>query len=376
QGLMMRLTAARTVSESRRATMANLLILMPIAAAVVASGGWVAKSLVHAGVLPPDVHPDEAFFVAADFLARPGVFGLIMAALTAALMSTVDTLITAISAIVVNDVYNVRNPEASEEQLLKVARFSAVGVTLFGIALVPVFMGFDSIYSAHGAFTAAVTPPLVVTLMLGVFWRRFTPTAALWTMVAGSIAIVASIIWPELVAPFAHGVPMKEAGDGFMAGKDQYKFMRALYGLSVCFVIGVVVTLFTRARPLDAVRGLVWGTVEDAIATYKGSPGRETESAWVQAPVTSWERDEKSEELALPLVQISAGLAQQLEAAAGDLLYVSDRRAWLGGLRSTHVMVGEISDDDGLSLKMGATPWSAVIAAGRDEEPLRLKRLY
>ena len=64
---------------------------------------------------------------------------------------------------------------------------SMVGfITLFGIALVPIFMSFGSIYSAHGAFTAAVTPPLVVALFLGVFWRRFTPTAALWTMGAGS----------------------------------------------------------------------------------------------------------------------------------------------------------------------------------------------
>jgi hypothetical protein len=336
----------------------------------------VAKSLVHAGVLPPDVHPDDAFFVAADFLARPGIFGLIMAALTAALMSTVDTLITAISAIVVNDVYNVRNPEASEEQLLKVARFSAVGVTLFGIALVPVFMGFDSIYSAHGAFTAAVTPPLVITLMLGVFWRRFTPAAAWWTMVGGSVAIVASIIWPELVAPFAHGVPMKDVGDGFMAGKDQYKFMRALYGLSVCFVIGVVVTLFTRARPLEAVKGLVWGTVEDAIATYKGSAGREVESPWVHTPIVPWDKDEQNEAPSLPLVSISSTLAGELEAAAGDLLYVSDKRAWLGGLRSTHVMVGEVTSEEGRTLRMGATPWESVVASGREQQLVRLKRLY
>lgn len=59
---------------------------------------------------------------------------------------------------VVNDVYKpLLKPDASEKQLLRTARISAIGVTLFGIALVPVFMQFKTIYAAHGAMTAAVT---------------------------------------------------------------------------------------------------------------------------------------------------------------------------------------------------------------------------
>ena len=92
-------------SEGRKAIMVVALVLMPVAACVVASGGWVGKALVHAGVLPSNMQASEAFFITAEFLSRPGLFGLIMAALTAALMSTVDTLITAVAAIVVNDIY-------------------------------------------------------------------------------------------------------------------------------------------------------------------------------------------------------------------------------------------------------------------------------
>ena len=126
QGMAMRLLSARTINDSRRAVIVTSVVLMPIAAVVVASGGWVAKALVHGGVLPPDIAAKEAFFIAADFLSRPGVFGLIMAALTAALMSTVDTLITAVAAIYVNDIYKPKNPDADETQLLKAARVSSV----------------------------------------------------------------------------------------------------------------------------------------------------------------------------------------------------------------------------------------------------------
>ena len=346
QGMVMRLPSARSVEDSRKAVVTMMLVLMPLAAVVVASGGWVAKALVHAGVLPGDIPPKEAFFIAGEFLTQPGVFGLVMAALTAALMSTVDTLITAIAAIVVNDIYKPRHPQADDARLLRVARISSVSITLLGVALVPVFASFGSIYAAHGAFTAAVTPPLVVALMLGIFWKRYTPTAAVWTMVGGGLCIFATIIWPELITPFAHGVPMKEGADEFFAGKNQYKFMRGFFGLVVCTAIGIIVTFRSKARPESELRGLVVGTVSDALEHFKGRPGVERNTPWAGATLRC-----TSEVTPLtverPVVRLSSALAADLGGIeAGDLLYISDPRAWLGGLRSAHAAAGEVVDDE------------------------------
>ncbi|MBT3222186.1 MAG: hypothetical protein HN348_24190, partial [Proteobacteria bacterium] len=375
QGMVMRLMSARSVKDSRRAMVVMLLILMPIAAIVVASGGWVGQALVHSGNLPADIKPEEAFFIAANFLSRPGVFGLIMAALTAALMSTVDTLITAIAAIVVNDLYKPSRPKATEKDLLRVARISSVSITLLGVGLVPVFISFGSIYSAHAAFTAAVTPPLVVALLLGVFWRRYTPKAAYWTMVGGTILIMASVIFPEMVWPFAHGVPMKEVDPGFLAGKDQYKFMRAFFGIVCCTSIGVIVTLFTKAKPLEEIRGLVWGTVGDAIAWYKGSAGTESESVWAAALPITGGTDTLRGSGQLPVVRISEALAKEIEAGPNDLLYLSDRRAWLGGLRSSHALIDAVTDElKGNSVELG--PMLHDMLARGPDVPLRVKRLY
>ncbi len=253
----MRFLSARSVAEGRKAMFATVLVLVPVAAVVVSGGGWVARALVGAGVLPPELDSGEAFFVAAELLSRPGIFGLILAALTAALMSTVDTLITGVAAIVVNDVYKPLRPRAEERELLRVARLTAVGVTLLGVLMVPVFLNFRTIYEAHGAFTAAVTPPLVITLLLSVFWRRFTRTAALVTLVGGMAAIVLSLFLPEIIAPLAHGVPMAEAGEGLFAGMTQYKYMRACFGIAVCVALAVGTTLLTRPEPPAKRRGLV-----------------------------------------------------------------------------------------------------------------------
>ena len=190
QGIIMRFLAAKSLAESRKAAFSLVMILMVVGACIVGVGGWLARALVHSGDLPPTLPASQAFYAATEFLSRPGIFGCILAALTAALMSTVDTLITAVSAVVVNDLYRpYLNPRASDRTLLRVARISSVSVTVFGVLLVPIFMMFDSIYDAHGAFTAAVTPPLVVTLLFSVFWPRFTRVAALWTLIGGMAAI-------------------------------------------------------------------------------------------------------------------------------------------------------------------------------------------
>jgi SSS family solute:Na+ symporter len=386
QGILMRFMAARSIREARRAAIALPLLLMPIAAIVVASGGWIARAMVNAGALP-DLEPKEAFYVSAEFLARPGVFGLILAALTAALMSTVDTLITAVSAVVVNDVYKPYiAPKASDRRLLRAARITAVAVTILGVALVPVYAQFKTIYAAHGAMTAAVTPPLVVALILSVFWRRYTATAATATIAGGLAAILFSVIVPEIIAPLAHGVPMnadfRDAGEGLFAGAKEYKFMRALFGLVVSAAIGVTVTLFTKPEPEAKQRGLVWGTVADAIERYKGSPGTEHESRRITAHVRrDLPVDETRGEGCLPVVRVSPSLARALDVGPGDLLYISDRRGWLGGLRSAHTIIGAI-DAEGHGKKkspavdLGPATRKVIIAPGREREVVVVEKLY
>lgn len=381
QGILMRYMATKSTREARKAAIAMPLILMPIAAVVVASGGWIGQAFVHAGILP-EMEPKKAFYITAEFLSHPGVFGLILAALTAALMSTVDTLITAVSAITVNDVYKpFVNPRASEKQLLRIARFSAVGVTVLGLVLVPMFMQFETIYAAHGAMTAAITPPLVVALMLSVFWRRYTAKAALATIVGGLLAIGVSVFVPEIIRPFAHGVPMdadfRDAGDGLFSGAKQYKFMRAFFGLGVSAAIGVVVTYFTKPEPQEKQAGLVWGTVKDAIRHYKGSEGSEDDSAETQAmPRRGAVEAPFSGGSQLPLVRLSPTVMERLRTKVGDPVYITDTRWWLGGLHSMHVMVGGLVESDGDVVEIGPESYDLIVVGRREKMPVKIERLY
>ena len=106
QGIIMRFLAAKSLAESRKAALAHgrrlddRRRLRRGRRRLGRPRAWSTP-----GICPTTSHPARRFYVATELLSRPGVFGLILAALTAALMSTVDTLITAVAAIVVNDVY-------------------------------------------------------------------------------------------------------------------------------------------------------------------------------------------------------------------------------------------------------------------------------
>jgi len=322
QGFILRFLSLKSVKETRKSFLALILVLMPLAALAVSNAGWLGRSMVSAGQLPADTDPNQVFVVVADRICGPGMFGFVMAALTAALMSTVDTLINAVSAVAVNDVYRPYiRPGASDRHYLRVARIVSLAAAGCGIALVPLFASFNSIYVAHGAFTASITPAMVVTIVLGIYWRRYSPRAAFWTMLGGSILVAFSLIWPGVVAPFGHGV---DPAGGF-------KYTRALYGLVVSGAIAVVITFVTRSREQRDLDGLVVGSLARAREIFKGgTPNDEPgESALVRL---------ESRE-GLEGISLTEATAEQLRAGEGDMVYISDARRWLGGLRSVHARI-------------------------------------
>ena len=327
QGFILRFLSLKSVKEIKKTFLALILVLMPLAAFAVSNAGWLGRAMQTHGLLPADVNPEKIFVLVAGKVCIPGLFGFVMAALTAALMSTIDTLINAVSAIAVNDVYrpHVRK-EATDKHYLRVARIVSLFSAFLGIALVPVFASFKSIYLAHGSFTASITPPMVITILLGAYWKRFTSSAAFWTLFGGSMIVALSIAWPVLISPFSHGV---DPAGGF-------KYTRALYGLVGSLLIGVVVSYLTKAKSKEKIQGFVVGTLDKAKASYKGGPINETEAKKAVVRI--------AENKQIGGIHVSPQVAHLLSGNVGDLVHLSDARWWLGGLRSTQGKIESLHD--------------------------------
>ncbi|MCG3197744.1 MAG: hypothetical protein GHCLOJNM_02234 [bacterium] len=369
QGMVLRFLAAKSAREAQKAVLFNSLFLMPVAAFAVCNAGLVGRAMVAVGILPENSDASRIFVTVSHMATFPGLFGLIMAALIAALMSTADTLVNGISSIAINDIWRpYLLPGRTDRFYLNLARVHCVGIMAFGLALVPVFAGFATIYDAHGAFTAAITPPLVVALFLAIVWRGFNRAGALAVLLLGTFLVTISLFHPEVIRPFAHGV-ISEIKPGDPAYK-MFPYMRACYGILVCLTVGIVGSWIGGWRfnepAYPATGSLSVGSLLDLMRSFKnGEPdpdgGKEAITQFEILP------GDASDEVIVP-----ESLASQIHARPGDLLYLCDCRAWLGGLKSAHARVGEIRGESGPLL----VPEGLVVDGGLvRERPIRVEKL-
>ena len=353
QGMIMRFLAARSEADGRKAMAFTLLALMFVSMLAVCSAGWLGRAMVETGMIEAPGNPKDIFVVVADYLFHPAVFGFLMAAVTAALMSTADTLINATSAVVVNDIWKPYvKADASDKHYLTVARVVSIAAALIGMALVPVFDSFQSIYQAHGAFTASITPPMAVVLILAICWRRFSSKAAFATLGIGIVAMIISIMYPQVIAPFSFGV--EQGGEYFKA----WSFQRAAYGFVVTLSVGLVAGMVFPKANQERIRGLVWGTIDDARARFKGGRPNLTAGRRLtlqveviddsELPPPAVSGDNTFLEVTRHQVRIAPTDLNGLSANVGDLLLVVHPGLIQGGWRAAHTVIGGESDRPGV----------------------------
>jgi len=336
QGLIMRFMAAKNVNEGRKAAAFNILIILPISAIVVSNAGWVGRVIANTNpnILPSEMASNDVFVVITNLVSSPGVFGLIIAALCAALMSTADTLVNASSAVIVNDIYRPMTKNKNSDKIeLNVARLSSILVKIIAVLLVPFFNNFDSIYEAHGWFHSIFTPPLVVGIFLGIFWKRFTSSAIIATFLVGGFLMILGQLYPDLIKPFSHGIELRP-------GKG-YSYIGALYNIFVCSMVGIIVSFFTKPPDLNKIKGLTIFDVKDLRKIFKGS---EVNDAVGDKILVKWKKSNKSNDS----ISFSKNDMQKMKAKKSDLVYLSDSRKWLGGLKSIHSSFDKSHDEDGI----------------------------
>jgi len=402
QGLIMRFLAAKSVNEGRKAILFNTVFILPLSMIVVGNAGWIGNVAVEMGLIEPPSNARDIFVVVSETICKAGVFGFVLAALSAALMSTIDTLTNATAALFIYDVYQPYvHPRASDRHYMSAARItSAVTATIgMGIGLWFATMGED-MYKLHGTFQAFVTPPIVATVFLGAFWKRFTSVGAIAAMAGGIGCLVLSKYYPWLVKPFAHGVPPDKGG--------QYVYMTAFFGVVCSAVIGVVASMLSKPKSDEQLAGLWIGTMDFSMRRFKGAePNHDvgkTARAALQisadrtTPLTTavsydeYVRDHGGTDPAAALragrpplsastldalpeyaiVRLSSDEMERLKARPGDLLYIADARWWLGGLRSTHCRAGDPHERPGVVLIHGDTYNDASFVAGR---PVRVEKV-
>jgi SSS family solute:Na+ symporter len=194
----------------------------------------------------------------------PGMLGLGLTALMASFMSGMAGNVTAFNTVWTYDIYQAYIKKgASDAHYLWMGRMATVGGIALSVATAYATTAFNNIMDMLQLVFAFVNAPLFATFLLGMFWRRTTGHGAFAGLVAGTSA-----------AAFHHGLtlPAGAAGAGIKGGwlglvntypsEMAQNFWTAIWAWSVCFGVTILVSLVTRARPAEELRGLVYSLTE------------------------------------------------------------------------------------------------------------------
>ena len=146
--------------------------------------GWVLTALIALALYADNpeliIDPDKTWGVASRELLGPGLTGLMLACLLAALMSSVDAYMIVGSALMVRNIYAPYvNANASEEQYINVARLTGIIVVGGGVIVSLFFMNVFQQLQLTWVFNVLFAAPFWV----GMWWRRATTSAAWITVI-------------------------------------------------------------------------------------------------------------------------------------------------------------------------------------------------
>lgn len=216
QYIIQRTLAAKSLKESQKGILlaAGLKIIIPlivvvpgIAAYVMVNDPAIMAGLGEAGQLniPSTGQADKAYPWLLQFLPT-GLKGLAFAALAAAIVSSLASMLNSTSTIFTMDIYKPYiNKNASDKAMVSVGRISGAVALLIAVIMAPLLGGIDQAFQFIQEWTGVVSPGILAVFILGLFWKKTTNNAAIWgTLLSIPIALLLKYIPIEALKPWMH----------------------------------------------------------------------------------------------------------------------------------------------------------------------------
>ena len=253
QYMVQRVLAAKSGSDARLGTIcAGFLKLLPVFIFVLP--GVVARALY------PEIRgsaADQAYPVLVTRLLPLGLKGVVMAAMLAALMSSLASVFNSCSTLVTWDVYRKLRPQASESRLVLVGRAATVVLVVLGLLWIP-FMRYisSSLYLYLQSVQAYIAPPIAGCFLLGLFMPRLNGAGAVASLLTGFVLGAMRLLLELANGPARDGLP---AGSPW-AWIAEINFLHyAVLLFVVCTAVLVGVSLATPAPDPERIRDLTFG---------------------------------------------------------------------------------------------------------------------
>ncbi|WP_152354227.1 sodium:solute symporter family protein [Brachybacterium subflavum] len=199
-----------------------------------------------AGAAATGVSYNDALLLLMRDVMPNGLLGVAIAGLLAAFMAGMAANISAFNTVVSYDLYQqyVKKDAPDRHYILvgRIATAVACVIAIFTALIAGQFSNLmDYLQTLFGFFNA----PLFATFILGMFWKRMTPAAGWSGLASGTVAAV--ILWS-----------LSTFGEVFVLPGQGLAFLSAATAFVVDIIVSVVVTQFTRPKPVHELKGLVY----------------------------------------------------------------------------------------------------------------------
>ncbi|MBD3944685.1 sodium:solute symporter family protein [Nocardioides ganghwensis] len=198
-----------------------------------------------AGGASGDVTYNDALLLLMRDVLPNGLLGLAIAGLLAAFMAGMAANISAFNTVFSYDLWQryIRK-DHSDDYYLRIGRLATVGATVIAIFTAQIALGYDNVMNYLQTLFGFFNAPLFATFILGMFWKRMTPTAGWVGLVAGTLSAIA--------------VDRAAAAGVFELSGQGVAFLAASVAFVVDIVLSIVVSLVTKPKPAEELRGLVY----------------------------------------------------------------------------------------------------------------------
>ncbi len=195
QYIIQRTLAAKSLEESQNGILfaAGLKMIIPlivvipgIAAYVIINDPLLMEKLGESGMtnLPSLAQADKAYPWLMQFLPT-GLKGIAVAALAAAIVSSLASMLNSTATIFTMDIYKqLINKNASESKTVNVGRLSALVALIIATIMAPLLGGIDQAFQFIQEYTGIVSPGILSVFVLGLFWKKTSNKGAVYGALA------------------------------------------------------------------------------------------------------------------------------------------------------------------------------------------------
>jgi SSS family solute:Na+ symporter len=263
--VVQRVLSAKDIRSAKMAPIIGSFFKMAVPLIVILPGllglAVLPMHLVPASGMQPGQHSyDEVLPLMLARYCGPGLLGLGITALVAGFMAGMAGNVSAFATVWTYDIYRpFLRKTAPDQHYVSMGRWCTLIGLFVSIGTAYLVMNFSSMMDYVQALFGFFIAPLFGTVLLGMLWKRVSRAAGFLGLLAGTLSSVTMFALMKLDHRWVGVFALSPDAKGLAQAMYQ-----ALWSCVTCVLVTVLVTMVTKPRPDEELKGLVYSLTEVA----------------------------------------------------------------------------------------------------------------